>query len=263
MRAAANGIDVTYHMEGPEGAPVVMLSHSLATSLEMWQPQAELLRPDFRVLRYDSRGHGGTAAAGGDYTIDMLVEDAHALMLTLDIRRVHFMGLSMGGMVGQGLAVAYPDAVASLILASTTSQVPAEARPVWDERIRLAEAEGMEAHVEATVERWFTAPFRAERQDVIDAVRAMIRATPVAGFVGCCRAIRQLHLTEAIGAIVAPTLILVGEEDQGTPVAAARLIHEAIAGSRLTVIEAASHLLNMERPAVFDAAVAAFLADHA
>lgn len=166
----------------------------------------------------------------------------------------------MGGMIGQTLALKAPDRLSSLVLCDTSSRVPAEAKAQWDDRIRTAEAQGMEPLVEPTIGRWFTAPFRERRRDVVDRVRAMIRATNPQGYAGCCHAIAGLNLTDRLSAIRLPTLIVVGEEDPGTPVAAARAIHEQIKGSELTIIPSASHLSNMEQPEAFTAAVTGFLA---
>jgi 3-oxoadipate enol-lactonase len=260
MKISANGIAVNYTLDGPASAPVVTLSHSLATNVSMWDPQMAALTARYRVLRYDTRGHGGTDAPAGAYSLEQLAEDARALLRALGIARTHWIGLSMGGMVGQTLALAAPDLFLSLALCDTSSRVPAEARPLWQERIRTAETQGMEPLVEPTIGRWFTAPFREQRKDVVDRVRAMIRATSPRGYVGCCHAISALDLTDRIAAIALPTLIVVGAEDQGTPVAASRTIEERIAGSRLQILPSAAHLSNVEQPEAFTAAVTSFLA---
>jgi 3-oxoadipate enol-lactonase len=260
MKIAANGIDVNYTLDGPAGAPVVTLSHSLATDLSMWEPQLKPLLARFRVLAYDTRGHGGTTAPAGAYTLDQLAEDARALLRALGIARTHWVGLSMGGMIGQTLALKAPELFLSLALCDTSSRVPPEARPVWQERIKTAETQGMEPIVEPTLGRWFTAPFRESRKDLMDRVRAMIRGTDPRGYIGCCHAISTLDLTDKLSAIKIPTLIVVGEEDQGTPVAASRAIHAQIAGSELQIIKSAAHLSNLEQPEAFTAALTTFLA---
>ena len=259
MKITANGIAINYALEGPAGAPVVTLSHSLATTLAMWDPQVKDLASRYRVLRYDTRGHGGTDAPGGAYTLDRLAEDARAFLRALGIARTHWVGLSMGGMIGQALALKVPELLASLALCDTSSRVPPEARPTWDERIRVAETQGMEPHVEPTLGRWFTPAFREKRPEVVDWVRAMIRATNPAGYVGCCHAIAALDLTDRLGAIKIPTLIIVGEDDPGTPVAASEAIRERIPGSELVVLKSASHLSNIEQADAFTRALTAFL----
>ena len=260
MKINANGISVNYTLDGPPQAPVVTLSHSLATDLSMWDPQMATLTARFRVLRYDTRGHGGTDAPTGAYTLDQLASDARALLHALGITRTHWIGLSMGGMIGQTLALSSPDLFGSLTLCDTTSRIPAEAKPLWSERIKTAETQGMEPLVEPTISRWFTAPFVASHKDLVDRVRAMIRSTKPAGYAGCCHAISSLDLTDKIGAIKLPTLIVVGEEDQGTPVAASRTMHEKIAGSDLVILKSASHLSNVEQPGEFTRAITGLLA---
>jgi len=259
VKTFANGISVQYTIEGPADAPALVLSHSLAAHSAMWDPQMPELTRRWRVVRYDTRGHGGTDAPAARYTLEQLADDALALLDALGIRRAHWLGLSMGGMIGQTLALKAQDRLASLILADTSSRVPPEARPTWEERIRTAESKGMEPIVEPTIGRWFTAPFIERRKDVVDRVRAMIRGTNPQGYAGCCHAISALNLTDRLGGIALPTLVLVGEEDQGTPVAAARTIHQGIKGSELVIIPSASHLSNVEQPEVFTKAVTGFL----
>jgi 3-oxoadipate enol-lactonase len=255
----ANGIEIHYVLEGPSGAPVVTLSHSLATHLGMWEPQVAALASRYRLLRYDTRGHGSTEVSPGPYTLEQLARDALALLDALGIERTHWLGLSMGGMIGQVLALHAPERLRSLILADTTSRIPAEAKPLWEERIRTAETRGMEPLVEPTLGRWFTPGFRQRRPEVVARVAAMIRGTDPRGYVGCCHAIAALDLTDRLGAVRLPTLVIVGAEDQGTPVAAAETIHRAIAGSELRVIPDAAHLANLEQPEVFTEAVQGFL----
>jgi 3-oxoadipate enol-lactonase len=263
MKVKANGIDVHYTLDGPANAPVVTLSHSLATDLSMWDPQMDALRARYRVLRYDTRGHGGTDAPAGAYTLDQLADDASALLAALGIARTHWCGLSMGGMIGQTLALKQPQLFASLSLCDTSSRIPAEARPLWADRIKVAGAQGMEPLVEPTLARWFTAPFRERRKDVVGGVATMIRTTPPQGYAGCCHAISALDLTDRISAISLPTLIVVGEDDQGTPVAASKVMHEKIKGSELVIIPSAAHLSNLEQPDQFTAALTRFLAKNA
>jgi 3-oxoadipate enol-lactonase len=259
VKITANGISVSYTLEGPANAPVVTMSHSLATDSSMWDPTVPALADRFRILRYETRGHGATEAPKGAYTLDQLADDALALLKALNIQRTHWVGLSMGGMIGQTLALKAPNVFLSLSLCDTSSRVPTEARPLWQDRIRTAETQGMEPLVQPTLERWFTAPFRERRKDVIDKVAAMIRNTPPAGYAGCCHAISALDLTDKISAIKIPTIVIVGEDDPGTPVAASRVMHEKIGGSRLEIIPAAAHLANMEQPDAFNKALAGFL----
>jgi len=259
MKITANGIGMHYTLEGAEGAPVITLSHSLSTDLTMWKPQMKVLLRSYRVLRYDTRGHGGTDAPEGPYTLEKLAEDVRALLRALGIPKTHFMGISMGGMIGQVLALQAPELLRSLILCDTTSEIPEDAGPVWDDRIRTAETQGMEAHVSATIERWFTPGFQRDRPEVIAEVSAMISATKPKGYIGCAHAIRHLNVTDRLSRIRVPTLIIVGEDDPGTPVSASRTIHEKIDGSELVILKSASHLSNIEQAEAFNRSVSSFL----
>ncbi len=259
MKTTVNGIGVKYTLNGAAAAPVVTFSHSLATDLGMWEPQVPAVAERYRVLRYDTRGHGGTEAPAGAYTLEMLAQDAVGLLEGLGVGRTHFVGLSMGGMIGQLVALTRPDKLRSLVLCDTTSRIPAEARPVWEERMHTATSRGMEPHVEPTIDRWFTPPFRERRPEAVERVRAMIRGTDPKGYVGCCQAIKMLDLTDRLHEIRVPTLVIVGEADPSTPPAAARAIHERIPGSELVVIPSAAHLSNIEQADAFTAALTAFL----
>jgi 3-oxoadipate enol-lactonase len=259
MKTTVNGISVNYTLEGPAQAPVVTMSHSLATDNSMWDPTVPALTGRFRVLRYETRGHGQTDAPKGAYTLDQLADDAEELLKALGIARTHWVGLSMGGMIGQTLALRSPQLFASLALCDTSSRMPAEGRSLWDDRIRTAETQGMEPLVEPTLARWLTEPFRKSRKDVVDKVATMIRSTPAAGYVGCCHAIKVLDLTDRINAIKLPTVVIVGEDDPGTPVAASKVMHERIAGSKLEILKSAAHLSNMEQPDAFNRALTGFL----
>lgn len=259
MKITANGISMNYQLEGPANATVVTLSHSLATNLSMWDPQIPVLTSRYRVLRYDTRGHGGTDAPEGPYSLEQLAEDVRALLHALGIPRTHFVGLSLGGMIGQILGLQYPRNLHSLVLCDTSSRMPPEAKPMWDERIHVARTQGMEPHVESTIGRWFTGPFREKHPEVVDPVRVMIRTTNPRGYIGCGQAIAALNLTDRLPAIGVQTLIIVGEDDPGTPVTASRTIHEKIKGSELAILKSASHLSNMEQVEAFNRAVMAFL----
>jgi 3-oxoadipate enol-lactonase len=208
MKISANGIQMHYTLEGPADAPMVTMSHSLATDLSMWDPQAKALVQRYRVLRYDTRGHGATDAPAGAYTLTQLADDARALLKALGIARTHWIGLSMGGMIGQTLALTSPEILRSLSLCDTSSRIPADMKHVWDERIATVDAKGMDPMVEPTIARWFTPKFIETRKDVIEPVRAMIRRTPPKGYVGCCHAIKALDLTDRLKAITLPTLIM-------------------------------------------------------
>ena len=259
MKITANGISMHYILEGAESAPVITLSHSLATDLTMWEPQMEMLLKSYRVLRYDTRGHGKTETPQGPYSLEVLAEDVLGLLQALGIEKTLFMGLSMGGMIGQVLGLKAPGLLEGLVLCDTSSLIPDEAKPVWDERIETVQRKGMESQVDATVERWFTPRFREERPEVVQKIAAMIRATSPQGYIGCGHAIRELNLTGKITAIKVPTLIIVGEDDPGTPVSASQVIHEKIKGSELVILKSAAHLSNIEQAEAFNKAVLTFL----
>ena len=260
MRASVNGIEIDYQLDGPAGAAVVMLSHSLAATREMWKPQLPALTKDYRVLNYDMRGHGRSSAPAGPYSFAMLAADAVALLDHLEIPRVAFVGLSIGGMIGQHLAIHHADRLRCAVLCSTTSALPAAARPVWDERIAAVEAGGMATQAASTLERWFTGPYRAAHPDVMEWIGGMIRSTPAAGFVGCGRAIQGLDITAELPKIRLPVLVLPGEKDPGTPPAMSEVIHRALPGSEYAVVPDAAHLANIEQAGEFTRIVTGFLA---
>lgn len=257
MKIRANGIDIHYEVSGR--GPWLVLSHSLCCDGSMWTPQLAALEPHFSVLRFDTRGHGGSDAPAGPYTFDQLCDDVLGLLDTLKIGRAHFCGLSMGGMIGQHLALKAPERIDRLVLADTTSRMPPEARPLWAERIRVARTQGMAAHVQPTLERWFTAPYRAAHPEVMERIGALIRATPVAGYVGCAEAISRIDVTDRLKGIRAPTLVIVGDQDLGTPPAMSEAIAAAIPGARLEVIAGASHLSNIEQAQAFNRLLLDFL----
>ena len=257
MKINANGIDINYTIDG-EG-PWVTMSHSLACNLHMWDEEARRLSKRYKVLRYDTRGHGETSAPSGAYTLELLADDLHALLQALQIKSTHFVGLSMGGMIGETYALKYPGVFKSLVLCDTTSRYPAEAAGVWVDRIKTVEAQGMEPMVEPTLARWFTDSFRKSQPEVVERIAGAIRGTPVPGFVGCCHAIPKINLTARLKEIRCPTQIIVGKDDPGTPVSMAEEIHQAMPGSELVIIPSAAHLSNLEQPDVFNQALAAFL----
>jgi 3-oxoadipate enol-lactonase len=258
MKIRANGIDI--HCEVSGSGPWLTLSHSLCCDGSMWAPQLAALESRFTVLRFDTRGHGGSDATAGAYTFDQLSDDVLGLLDALKIARAHYCGLSMGGMIGQHLALKAPQRIDRLVLADTTSRMPPEAQPLWAERIRIAQEQGMEAHVRPTLERWFTAPYRAAHPEVMETVGALIRNTPVAGYIGCAEAISRIDVTDRLKEIKAPTLVIVGRDDIGTPPAMSEAIAAAIPGARLEIIAEASHLSNIEQPAAFNKLLLDFLA---
>jgi 3-oxoadipate enol-lactonase len=255
---AANGIDMSYRFDGAAGAPVVMFSNSFLTDYAMWDSQVPGFSSRYRILRYDARGHGETQATPGPYSIDLLVADAIALLDALEIERVHFVGLSMGGMIAQLLASKHPERLLSVSLCDTACRLPPES--AWDERINLALSRGTSAFVRPMTTRWLTPGYYAQHPDIVAKIGAMITKTSVDGAVGCAQAIKKMDQASILPGIKVPTLIVVGEQDVGTPVVAAEFLHRAIAGSRFNIIQDAGHLPNIEQTAVFDRIVLDFLA---
>jgi 3-oxoadipate enol-lactonase len=259
----ANGIKINHRRDprkdGDPSAPVVMLSNSLLSNYRMWDDQIEALTEHFQVLRYDTRGHGGTDAPEGPYSIELLVEDAIGLLDGLGIEKVHFIGLSMGGFIAQLIAAKHPDRVISATLCDTACVMPPAS--LWNDRINTAETEGIEALIGGTLERWFTAPFHSTGVEAINKIRDMIRATGVQGYVNCCKAIRDMDQCHILGDIKTPTNIIVGEDDPACPVAAAETLQAGIAGSKLVILKNAAHLPNIEKKDEFNAAMMDFLTD--
>ncbi len=260
MRARIRDVEINYQIEGPQRAPVVTFGHSLAANLDLWESQVSALSGSYRILRYDTRGHGNSSATPGAYTIEMLNEDLIGLLDYLNIRLTHFVGISMGGMIGQVFALNHPDRLAKLVLCDTTCSVPAEMGPVWEERIRIAETKGMEAIANETLERWLSEEFRRKRPEAAGRIREMIIRTPVPGYVGCSRAISVFDVASGLSKISAPTLIMVGEKDLSAPVTAAETLNQHIHSSELFVIPGALHLSNVEGATLFNERLLRFLA---
>lgn len=259
MRIKTATIITNYELSGPRHAAVVMLSHSLGSNLHMWDPQMTALEARFQVLRYDTRGHGASDVPDGAYTLDQLVADAVALLDALGIKKVNFTGLSMGGMIAQGIALKHAGRLDRLVLCDTSAFMPAEAQPIVQERIDAARKKGLSALVDATLARWFTPPYLQKKGPGVDMIRNIFLKSPVAGYLGCTEAIRRLNYINELPRIKIPTLVMVGADDPGTPVAAAQAIHERIAGSRLVIIPSASHLCNIEQAEVFNQHLLNFL----
>lgn len=253
MHVQVDGVSIHYTIEGD--GPWVTMSHSLACNLHMWDEEAARLSRHYRVLRFDTRGHGGSDAPPGPYSLDTLAGDVRALLAFLGVQKTHFVGLSMGGMVGLTLALQEPRLLHSLILCDTGSRFSLDVGA----RRRTVESEGLEAMVEPTLGRFLSASFRNRNRDTTEKVAAMIRGTPVAGYLGCCEAISTMALTARLGEIDCPTLVMVGEDDVVTPVSMATEIHHGIDGSELVIVPDAAHLANIERPDFFNDALARFL----
>ena len=247
-----------HRFDGPEDAPVLLLSNSLGTTHEMWQPQVDALSGYFRVLRYDRRGHGRSDVLPGPYSIAALAGDVIELLDSLGIGRVSYCGLSIGGMDAMWNAVHAAGRIDRLALCSTSAWMPP--RELWDERAALVRAEGTAAVADATMERWFSPGFRDAEPETVARVREMVASTPVEGYSGCCEAIREWDFRTELGRISAPTLVLSAENDPSTPPDHGRLIADGIPGAAFSVLPGAWHLSNVEQAEEFTAAVLAHLA---
>jgi len=261
VRAIVNGIALSYTLEGPADAPVVTLSHALGAAGALFDAQAAQLRPRYRVLRYDARGHGASDVPPGPYTLSALAADALGLLDHLGIERTHFVGLSMGGLVGMAAALAAPARIRSLVLCDTTACYGEAGQAMWRERLRTVETEGLtEALIERTLEIWFSPRFRAEAPAAVDRVRAMLRATDPGGYAAAARAIGFVDLRDQLAAIRCPTLVVVGADDPGTPPAMARELAARIPGARLLVLPGVRHCSVVEAAAALAPELEAFLA---
>lgn len=258
MQIKANGITFNCQIDGPESAPWLVFSNSLATTLAMWDDQAAALQTKFRILRYDQRGHGGTDAPPGAYDFDTLIDDVVTLYDALGITKAHFVGLSMGGMTALGLAQRHADRVNKLVVCDCTGASSPAGAQQWAERIALAKDKGMEPLVEVTLTRWFPPEFVATKAPVLDTVRAMIRATPVNGFCGCAAALSDFDFRPKLADMKMPSLFMAGTKDAAYN--GLKQLHAAVPGSKLAELEGAGHLSNLEQPEAFTRALADFLA---
>jgi 3-oxoadipate enol-lactonase len=237
---------VHHEVTGPPDAPALVLSNSLGADLRMWDPQAEALAERFRLVRYDTRGHGQSPVPDGPYTIDHVGQDLIALLDHLDIERAHVAGLSLGGMTGMWLGIHAPERLHRLVLLCTSARLgPPE---MWADRAAVVTAQGTEAVAEAGVGRWLTPEFRDAHPETAEWLRDMIAGTPDAGYAACCAVIEHMDLTAGLASIPSPTLAIAGAQDPATPPEHAERIVAAIPDARLEVLDPAAHLANVEQP---------------
>lgn len=254
--ALDDGLRLAYRLEGPPGAPPLVFSNSLGADMRMWEPQVAALGPDFRVLRYDTRGHGRSGVPAGPATLERLGRDLLALLDHLGLERVRLCGISLGGLTAQWLAAHHPERVERVLLANTAGRIGSAES--WEQRIAAVRAGGMAAIGAAVTARFFSPAFRAARPDEAGFYRAILEATDAEGYIAACVALRDADMRPALGQIRAPTLIVAGELDESTPPAQAEELQRAIAGSRLAIIPGAAHLSNIERPDEFNALLRSF-----
>lgn len=255
--ARINGIVLHYRLQGREGAPVLALANSLGTDARIWDGVIERLAMQYRVVSYDKRGHGLSDAPAGDYVLDDHVDDLAGLLDALGIGRLALAGVSVGGLIGQRFAVRYPERLAALVLCDTAPKVGDAA--MWNGRIAAVRAGGLESIADAVMVRWFTERYRRDEAVALAGWRNMFLRMPVDGYVGTCAALRDADLRDEIGAIVAPTLVVVGAEDLSTPVELVRDMASRIAGSRFEIITDAGHIPSIEQPEVLAELMASFL----
>jgi len=254
---ADDGAQIYVEAAPDNGKPPLLFSNSLGTDLHMWDPQMEAFGDTFRIVRYDSRGHGQSDAPEGNYTIERLGRDVLAILDELGIERTYYCGLSKGGMVGQWLGTNAPERIERMALCSTAAFTPI--RDLWNHRIAVASGKGMGPLADGIIERWFTEGFRKDNPAEVERVGAMVLSTPGIGYAGCCAAIRDMDQRETIKVITLPTLVVAGDRDPATPPELGREIHERIGGSEFVVIEDAAHLSNIEQPDAFNRVVLSFL----
>lgn len=245
-----------HRLDGAEGAPPLLLCNSLGTTLEMWEPQVPALATGFRLVRYDRRGHGRSPAPPGPYSIEDLGRDVLGLLDDLDLERVSFCGLSIGGMVGMWLASEAPHRIDRLVLCCTAPVLPP--REQWLERAATVREQGVAAIADAVLARWFTA---AAPEPLARSFRAMLVATPAEGYAACCEALADLDLRGRLGAIAASTLVVSGAEDPVAPPASGESLAAAIPGARHETIAGAAHIANAEQPALFTERMLAHLTE--
>ena len=241
--------------------PAVVLAHAIGCDRRMWEELEKQLAPSYRVINIDARGHGASPVPPRPYSLRVLAEDVRALLDRLSITKAHWVGLSMGGMIGQAFALEHPDRLGWLVIANSTSAYGPDGWTNWQNRIRLVEEGGLGAIREMVAQRYFSEGFRREHADVVKQVMDRFMETPVQGYLGCCDAIRELDFSTHLGAIRAPTLVIAGSDDVGTPVAMSEAMVKGIPGARLAVIPGAAHLSAVEKPREFNRLVADFLAD--
>jgi 3-oxoadipate enol-lactonase/4-carboxymuconolactone decarboxylase len=259
-KVKVGAVELYFELSGPEEAPVVVFSNSLGSTLEMWDAQAAALAARYRVLRYDTRGHGRSQVLDRPTTIDDLTDDLAGLLDALQIASAHVVGLSLGGMTGQCLAANYPEKVRTLTLMATSAHMPPA--QMWADRAALARKEGLGPLVEATMGRWFTPAFATRDPALLAATRAQFLKIDPVGYAVCCGVIEHMDLRGLLGKIAAPTLIIVGSDDPSTPLAHGEVIRSGIAGAELVIVPRAAHLLAIEQPDIVNVYLGAFLDRH-
>ena len=254
-----NTVEIACRDSGGQG-PAVVLAHAIGCDHRMWEALEPVLARSYRVVNIDARGHGASPVPPRPYSLRVLAEDARALLDRLGIAKAHWIGLSMGGMIGQAFALAHPDRLDRLVIANSTSSYGGEGRTIWQNRIKLVEDGGLAAIRDMVAQRYFSDAFRRDHTETVKTVMDRFMETPAQGYLGCCDAIRELDFSTHLHAIKAPTLVIAGSDDAGTPVAMSEAIANGIPGAKLEVIAGAAHLSAVEKPREFEELVTRFLA---
>jgi 3-oxoadipate enol-lactonase len=247
-----------YALSSPAGAPVLVLSNSLGTNFSLWDPQLPEFEKHLRVLRYDTRGHGQSSVTAGPYRIEQLGRDVLHILDRLSLERVHFCGLSLGGMIGMWLGINAPERLRKIVLCNTAARIGTA--ELWNARIDAVRKGGMKSIAPAVIERWFTPSFRAAAPETVALTQRMIEATPPEGYIACCGAIRDMDQRETISSISVPTLVICGAKDPATPPSEGQFLADRIRGARQVELPAA-HLSNVEAAGQFSSEVLRFLAE--
>jgi 3-oxoadipate enol-lactonase len=258
------GRNLAYDILGPEDAPVVCITHSLASDGGSWAEQVPaLLQSGFRVLRLDMRGHGGSDPIPGDYTMAALAEDVAQALAALAIPRVHYIGLSIGGMIGQAFALAYGERLVSALWCDTLPASPKGADDIWAQRINtVRNANSLAPLADATVERWLTASFKSRHPGRWNQIRDTVTGTSPSGYLGCCAAILDFDFAPRLPSVRVPTLVVCGADDAGTPASENRRLADLVPGARYEEIAGALHFPNVERPDEFNRIMLGWLDAH-
>jgi len=251
-------VDLHFTDSGGEGE-AVLLAHALGCDHRMWEELAARLATRFRVVAFDTRGHGRSPLAHRPYTLEILADDARALLDKLGIAKANWVGLSLGGMVGQAFALRHPARLLKLVIANSTASYGADGRATWQARVKMVQEGGLAAIRDASASRWFSEGFRASHPQQVERIMARFLETPVQGYLGCCDAIANLDFADDLIRIKAKTLVIAGEADVGTPPAMSQAIAAKIPGAKLAVIPGAAHLSVAEKPAEFAELVERFL----
>lgn len=259
-KVSVNGAVLATRVDGEAGKPWLVLSNSLACTLESWDGQMEVFTRTHRVLRYDTRGHGRSSAPAGPYALATFVADLVGLMDHYKIDTADIVGLSMGGMTALGLAITHPARVRTLACCAARADAIPPFIDSWNTRIAaIRAAGGVHGIVDFTLERWFTAPFREARPDVMEEAKRMILACDTEGYIACAEALKGLDYKRSLGAIKAPTLYVAGASDGGAPPAALKEMASLTSGARYVEIAPAAHIIPMENPDAYNAALSGWL----